>query len=97
MTTALPGSIAFIERDWLSANHIMFRDGDAATLVDTGYGKFNDVTIDHVDARSTAGTVRHLRASSTPSTATTSAATWRCSGCTEVAALRFRRRNSVRW
>ena len=49
MTTALPGSIAFIERDWLSANHIMFRDGDAATLVDTGYGKFNDVTIDHVE------------------------------------------------
>ena len=46
MTTALPGSIAFIERDWLSANHIMFRDGDAATLVDTGYGKFNDVTVD---------------------------------------------------
>ena len=35
MTTALPGSIAFIERDWLSANHIMFRDGDGNELSGT--------------------------------------------------------------
>ena len=45
----LPPDIAFIERDWLSANHIMFRDGESATLVDSGYGKFNDVTFAKVD------------------------------------------------
>ena len=49
----LPPGIAFIERDWLSANHVMFRDGDqgtSATLIDSGYGKFNDVTIAKVNA-----------------------------------------------
>lgn len=49
----LPPNIAFIERDWLSANHVMFRDADqgtSATLIDSGYGKFNDVTIEKVDA-----------------------------------------------
>ena len=46
----LPPGIAFIQRDWLSANHIMFHDGDSATLIDSGYGKFNDVTIAKVDA-----------------------------------------------
>ena len=46
----LPANIAFIERDWLSANHVMFCSGDSATLIDSGYGKFNDVTIEKVDA-----------------------------------------------
>ena len=46
----LPLSMCFIERDWLSANHVMFRDGDSATLIDSGYGKFNDITIEKVDA-----------------------------------------------
>ncbi len=45
----LPSSMFFIERDWLSANHVMFRDGDSATLIDSGYGKFNDVTLEKVD------------------------------------------------
>lgn len=45
MMVKLPDTIRFIERDWLAANHVMFRDDDAATLVDTGYGKFNDVTL----------------------------------------------------
>ncbi|MEQ1596064.1 MAG: MBL fold metallo-hydrolase [Casimicrobium sp.] len=45
MSLVLPEAIRFIERDWLAANHIIFRDGDSATLVDTGYGKFNDVTL----------------------------------------------------
>ena len=47
-TPALPADIAFIERDWLSANHIMVRDGTGATLIDTGYGKFNAVTLARV-------------------------------------------------
>ena len=46
----LPSNIAFIERDWLSANHVMFRNGDSATLIDTGYGKFNDVTLEKVES-----------------------------------------------
>ena len=49
----LPPTMAFIERDWLSANHVMFRDaeqGMSATLIDSGYGRFNDVTIEKVDA-----------------------------------------------
>ena len=50
----LPPNISFIERDWLSANHVMFRDGEVgnggATLIDSGYGKFNDVTFAKLDA-----------------------------------------------
>ena len=46
----LPPNISFIERDWLSANHVMFDDGESATLIDSGYGKFNGVTITKVDA-----------------------------------------------
>ena len=45
----LPPNIAFLERDWLSANHVMFHDGESALLIDSGYGKFNDVTIEKVD------------------------------------------------
>ena len=49
----LPPNISFVERDWLSANHVLFRDGDGgncgATLIDSGYGKFNDVTLAKVD------------------------------------------------
>ncbi len=48
MMVKLPDTIRFIERDWLAANHVMFRDSDAATLVDTGYGKFNHVTLEKV-------------------------------------------------
>ncbi len=46
----LPESIRFIERDWLSANHVMFRDSDGATIVDTGYVKHVDATLAKVDA-----------------------------------------------
>ncbi len=46
----LPPNISFIERDWLSANHVMFRDNESATLIDSGYGRFNDITLGKVDA-----------------------------------------------
>ncbi len=36
---ALPLSLRFIERDWLSSNQIIGIDGDRATVVDTGYPK----------------------------------------------------------
>jgi glyoxylase-like metal-dependent hydrolase (beta-lactamase superfamily II) len=45
----LPDTIRFIERDWLSANHVLFRDRESATIVDTGYVKFADVTLEKID------------------------------------------------
>ncbi|TAG03401.1 MAG: MBL fold metallo-hydrolase [Betaproteobacteria bacterium] len=47
---SLPPNITFIERDWLSANHVVFRDSDGATLLDTGYIAFADVTLAKLDA-----------------------------------------------
>jgi glyoxylase-like metal-dependent hydrolase (beta-lactamase superfamily II) len=40
----LPDSIRFIERDWLSANHIVLLEKDTATVVDTGYDKHKQLT-----------------------------------------------------
>ncbi|NJD26602.1 MAG: MBL fold metallo-hydrolase [Betaproteobacteria bacterium] len=37
MSVALPGSLRVLERGWLSANNIVFLEGDGATVVDTGY------------------------------------------------------------
>ena len=49
----LKDSIHFIERDWLSANHIMFRDrvagDDVASIVDTGYVARADDTLAKID------------------------------------------------
>jgi glyoxylase-like metal-dependent hydrolase (beta-lactamase superfamily II) len=48
----LPDTMRFIERDWLSANHLMFRDEidgtKHATIVDTGYVKFAATTLDEI-------------------------------------------------
>lgn len=48
----LPPSIRFIERDWLCANHVMFRDGAdddvRVTLLDSGYGSVREATLRHV-------------------------------------------------
>jgi len=37
MSPALPASLLVLERGWLSANNILFLEGDEATLVDSGY------------------------------------------------------------
>lgn len=37
MSLCLPDTIRVIERGWLSANNILFLEGEAATLVDSGY------------------------------------------------------------
>ena len=37
MSLALPASLLVLERGWLSANNILFFDGDEATLIDSGY------------------------------------------------------------
>jgi glyoxylase-like metal-dependent hydrolase (beta-lactamase superfamily II) len=46
----LPSNIRFIERDWLSANHIIFFDGDDASIIDTGYSKHQELTASLVAA-----------------------------------------------
>jgi glyoxylase-like metal-dependent hydrolase (beta-lactamase superfamily II) len=54
----LPSTMRFIERDWLSANNIIFFDGDDASMIDTGYSKHKELT-----ARLVAATIgnRQLR------------------------------------
>jgi len=45
MTPTLPSSMRFIERDWLSANQILFFEDDgSATVIDTGYVKHAALT-----------------------------------------------------
>ena len=41
----LPRTMRFIERDWLSANGVLFDDGTHTALVDTGYVKHADLTL----------------------------------------------------
>ncbi len=45
----LPPTLRFIERDWLSANHVLGLDADGATLIDTGYAKHAELTLRLVD------------------------------------------------
>ncbi len=46
---ALPPQVHFIERDWLSANHILLgHDDGRATLIDTGYGSTLATTFDRL-------------------------------------------------
>ena len=48
MSVALPASLLVLERGWLSANNILFFDGDEATLVDSGYVTHAAQTVDLV-------------------------------------------------
>ena len=48
MTPALPASMLVLERGWLSANNIVFLEGDGATLVDSGYVTHAEQTVDLV-------------------------------------------------
>jgi glyoxylase-like metal-dependent hydrolase (beta-lactamase superfamily II) len=45
----LPPTLRFIERDWLSANHVLGLDADGATLIDTGYAKHAELTLRLMD------------------------------------------------
>ncbi|MGH1359410.1 MAG: MBL fold metallo-hydrolase [Burkholderiaceae bacterium] len=40
----LPGTIRFLERDWLSSNNVLMFDGEQASLFDTGYYKHAELT-----------------------------------------------------
>lgn len=48
MTPALPDSLLVLERGWLSANNILFFEGERATLVDSGYVTHAQQTVDLV-------------------------------------------------
>ncbi len=41
----LPPQVRVIERGWLSSNNILFHEGDAATLVDSGYMAHGEQTV----------------------------------------------------
>ena len=45
MSVRLPPSVRFVERDWLSANGVLFDDGRRTALVDTGYVKHRALTV----------------------------------------------------
>ena len=45
MQPELPATIRVLERGWLSANNILLTDGDAASLIDTGYVGHVDQTL----------------------------------------------------
>ncbi|MCL2344865.1 MAG: MBL fold metallo-hydrolase [Desulfobulbus sp.] len=45
MTPRLPASLLVLERGWLSANTILFLEGDEATLVDSGYVSHAEQTV----------------------------------------------------
>lgn len=61
---ALPESLRFVERDWLSSNQVVGFEGNEAIVVDTGYAKHAALTVElarHVldaRARETGGSVR---------------------------------------
>ncbi|MFZ1245954.1 MAG: MBL fold metallo-hydrolase [Azonexus sp.] len=48
MSIKLPDSLLVLERGWLSANNILFFDGDVATLIDSGYVTHAEQTVDLV-------------------------------------------------
>ncbi|MCX8004409.1 MAG: MBL fold metallo-hydrolase [Burkholderiaceae bacterium] len=41
----LPPGITVLERGWLSSNNVLFDDGDAVSVVDTGYGTHAEQTV----------------------------------------------------
>ena len=49
MSVALPASMRFVQRDWLSSNLYVFFDGEGddreATVVDTGYQRHRELTV----------------------------------------------------
>lgn len=45
MTLVLPPSLTFIERDWLSSNHVLGRSADRNVLIDTGYSSRRELTL----------------------------------------------------
>ena len=44
VTAGLPDGMRFIERDWLSSNMVQLFDGDALTVIDTGYASHAALT-----------------------------------------------------
>ncbi|MFA7505522.1 MAG: MBL fold metallo-hydrolase [Burkholderiaceae bacterium] len=49
-TDPLPPGVRFIERDWLSANHVLLVDDESTTMVDTGFVKHAPMTLALIEA-----------------------------------------------
>ncbi len=80
----LPPSLRFIERDWLSSNHLLGLGGDGNVLVDSGYCSRRDLTLQLVGHA--LGRPQRCTASSTPTPIPTmSAATPRSRRATAAA------------
>lgn len=48
---ALPSSVQVVVRDWLNANHVLFLGQDQTVLVDSGYGRDAQLTLEALGAR----------------------------------------------
>ncbi len=46
---ALPETMTFIQRGWLSANHVLLKGGDETVLIDSGYVSHADQTLGLID------------------------------------------------
>lgn len=46
----LPSGMQVIVRDWLNANHVVFEDAERSVLVDSGYGRDADITLEKLHA-----------------------------------------------
>ncbi len=49
MSLRLPAGLTVLERGWLASNNIVFDDGDAVTVVDTGYALHAEQTAQLID------------------------------------------------
>ena len=50
MAVSLPPGVTLLERNWLSANNVLFDDGEHSALVDSGYCTQSSQTVDLVTA-----------------------------------------------
>jgi len=46
----LPPGMQVIVRDWLNANHVVFDDAERTVLIDSGYGRDTDFTLERLQA-----------------------------------------------
>ena len=46
----LPPGMQVIVRDWLNANHVVFDDADQTVMIDSGYGRDAELTLEHLHA-----------------------------------------------
>ena len=45
----LPPGMRVIVRDWLNANHVVFDDAEQTVMIDSGYGRDADLTLEQLN------------------------------------------------